>query len=65
MLALIGPGSSGTLYLALRRGGLEELVGRSLQIWLVGSTVVATTLFVLVVWKKAKRDILRGKRILL
>jgi hypothetical protein len=30
---------------------MEDLVGRSLQVWLLGSTVMATALFALIAWK--------------
>jgi hypothetical protein len=46
MLALIGPGSSHKLDLALRRAGLANLITLSLQVWVVGSTILATALFV-------------------
>jgi hypothetical protein len=52
MLALIGPGSSHKLDLALRRAGLANLVTLSLQIWVVGSTILATVFFVLSLVKR-------------
>lgn len=51
LLALIGPGMSHELDLALRRAGVEDLIGRSLQAWIVGSTIF-TTLFASILWKK-------------
>jgi hypothetical protein len=39
-------------FLALRAVHLEELVGRSLQIWLVGSTLLATALLGWIIWQK-------------
>lgn len=54
MLVLIGPGRSHELDLALRRAGLEGLIGRSIQVWIVGSTVIATTLFLILAWKRKK-----------
>jgi hypothetical protein len=36
---------------ALRSVNLEDLVGRSMQVWIVGSTIIATTLFGLAFWK--------------
>src|SRR5580700_8241576 len=38
--------------LPLRAAGLEELVAWSVQLWLVGSTVLATALFGRMVWGK-------------
>lgn len=52
LLALIGPGMSHELDLALRRAGVEDLIGRSLQVWIVGSTMFTTALFVSILWKK-------------
>ncbi len=40
-------------FLALRSAGAEEAIGHLLQAWLVGSTIIATTLFGRMVWKKA------------
>ena len=56
MLALIGPGRSHELDLVLRREGLEDLIGRSIQVWIVGSTVIATTLFLILAWKRTKME---------
>ena len=50
----IGPGTSHQLDLDLRRLGIAELIGRSVQVWAVGSTLVATIMFPLIVWKKRK-----------
>ncbi len=41
-------------FLAARAIHLEELAGRSLQVWILGSTALATTLFWRMVWKKRK-----------
>ena len=38
-------------FFALRSVNLEELVGRSMQVWIVGSTIIATVLFGLAFWK--------------
>jgi hypothetical protein len=38
---------------ALRRFNAEELAGRTLQVWLVGSTVLSTILFCRLIWRKA------------
>jgi hypothetical protein len=38
---------------ALRRFNAEEVAGRTLQVWLVGSTVLSTILFGRLVWRKA------------
>lgn len=37
---------------ALKPLGLEDLVGKSLQVWLVGSTLAATALFLWMAWKQ-------------
>ena len=42
------------MFLAARAIHLEELVGRSLQIWTLGSTALATALFSWMVWQKRK-----------
>jgi hypothetical protein len=42
------------MFLAARAIHLEELVGRSLQIWILGSTALATALFSWMVWQKRK-----------
>ena len=44
MLALIGPGSSHTVDLAVRRMGLEKIIAWSLQFWFVISTIFVTVL---------------------
>ena len=38
--------------LALRAVHLEDLVGRSLQVWLVGSTLLVTALLGWIIWQK-------------
>jgi len=43
-LILLGPGMSHKFDLALRRAGIEDLVGRLTQIWVVGSTSIASAL---------------------
>jgi len=40
--------------LALRSVNLEEVVGRSMQVWIVASTIIATVLFVLMLWKNRR-----------
>jgi hypothetical protein len=52
LLALMGPGMSHELDLALRRARVENLIGRSLQVWIVGSTMFTTALFASILWKK-------------
>jgi hypothetical protein len=42
------------LFLAMRAIHSEQLAGRSLQIWILGSTVLATALFGWMVWKQRK-----------
>lgn len=48
----------------LERVNADDLVGRSLQIWLVGSTLVATALFVRMVWRKVPSAVLDGMLLL-
>ena len=38
-------------FLALRSVHLEDAVGRSIQVWILGSTIIATGLFGVVLWK--------------
>jgi hypothetical protein len=56
MLILIGPGSSHRLDLTLRRLGVEDLLGRALQLWIIGSTLFVTALFVAMVWKNRRTE---------
>jgi hypothetical protein len=56
MAAIVGPGRSHHLYLALRKSGWDDFIIPSLQIWIVGSTLAATALFVAVVRRRAKLD---------
>jgi hypothetical protein len=53
LLALIGPGSSHKLDLALRRAGLANAITLALQAWFVGSTVFATAFFIRRLVKKS------------
>ena len=53
MLALIGPGNSHKLDLALRKAGVANLITLSLQVWVVGSTILATVLFARSLVKKS------------
>jgi hypothetical protein len=48
---------------ALRSINLEEPVGRSLQIWVVGSTLVATVLLVRMFWQRRRTISGRGASI--
>ena len=41
-------------FFALRSINMEDVVGRSLQGWLVASTVIATALFGLIAWKNGR-----------
>jgi hypothetical protein len=50
MACLIGPGSSHAFYVDLKRSGLAVAFVTSVQVWLVGSTVIATLLFARRVW---------------
>jgi hypothetical protein len=38
-------------FLAMRSIHFEDAVGRSMQVWIVASTILATVLFALFVWK--------------
>jgi hypothetical protein len=51
LLALIGPGSSHELDLKLRRLGIHDILGRGVQVWIAVSTITATVLFGLTLWK--------------
>lgn len=42
------------VFFTLRSTNMEDLVGRSLQAWLLGSTIVATGLFGLIAWKNRR-----------
>ena len=54
LLLLLGPGRSHRLDLLLRREGLENLIGRSFQVWTVSSTFIATALFAFMLRKKMR-----------
>ncbi len=41
-------------FLAMRSAHLEDAVGRSMQVWIVVSTMLATVLYGLVVWKNRR-----------
>ena len=41
-------------FVALRSINMEDVAGRSLQVWLVASTIVATALFGLIGWKSRR-----------
>jgi len=58
LLALIGPGSSHELDLKLRRLGVEAIIGRGVQFWLVASTITARVLFGLILWRKPRAGLL-------
>jgi hypothetical protein len=38
-------------FFMLRSVNLEDAVGRSMQVWIVGSTLIATVLFGMILWK--------------
>src|SRR5580693_67095 len=42
------------VFLATRSVHLEDAVGRSMQVWVVASTILATALFSPVVWKNRR-----------
>ena len=44
-------------FLALRSINMEDVVGRSLQVWIVASTIIATALFTFVVWKSRRATV--------
>src|SRR5215471_19573697 len=46
LLALIGPGSSHSLYLTETRLGVAHIIVRFLQVWFIASTIPATLLFI-------------------
>src|SRR5271170_658287 len=52
LLVFLGPGRSGAVGLALRRTGFGDLIILCCQIWFIGSTLVATALFMIVGWRK-------------
>lgn len=54
LLLLVGPGRSRELDLAMRRAGMEDLIGHSMQVWIVGSTIFSTGLFVGILWKRKR-----------
>jgi hypothetical protein len=43
----------------LRSYNLEQLVGRSLQVWLIGSTLLATCLLAFTLWRSRKVGVAR------
>ena len=47
-------------FLALRSINMEDVVGRSLQVWLVASTIIATALFGVVGWKNRRATLPAG-----
>jgi hypothetical protein len=51
---LLGPGRSHEFDLALRRAGIEDVIGRSFQIWIVSSTILSTTAFAFTAYRKVK-----------
>jgi len=53
LLALIGPGSSHSLYLTERRLGVAHIIVRFLQVWFIASTILATVLFIQVLASKS------------
>jgi hypothetical protein len=59
-LILLGPGRSHDIDLALRRAGVEDLIVRLLQIWIIGSTAVASVLFTIVAWRRRKTPELKA-----
>jgi hypothetical protein len=44
-------------FLALRSVNMEDAVGRSIQVWILGSTIIATGLFGLVLWKNRRAEL--------
>lgn len=54
LLALIGPGSSRQLYLAAKRVGIAHFITYFLQVWFIGSTILATILFIRMLVSKSR-----------
>jgi hypothetical protein len=44
-------------FLALRSLHLEDAFGRSMQVWIIASTVIATALFMRMVWKNHRATV--------
>jgi hypothetical protein len=52
LLVLISPvGTSREFYKAIRNSASANAVFRSIQVWVVASTIIATALFGLMLWK--------------
>lgn len=62
LLALIGPGTSHSLELALRRAGIADLITLSVQVWFIGSTILASVLFTRAFAKKSIVDLEKTSR---
>lgn len=54
LVALIGPGSSRQLYLAAKRVGIAHFITYFLQVWFIGSTILATILFIRMLVSKSR-----------
>jgi hypothetical protein len=45
LLLMIGPGSSRSLYRALKQIGIDWIIGGAFQFWFIAATLIATALF--------------------
>lgn len=52
LLVSLGPGRNHNIDLALRNAGVEDLIGRLWQVWTIASTLVASVLFAIVLWRR-------------
>ena len=52
LLALIGPGSSHELYVKMRRVGVAHIIVGAVQIWVVAATMLATILFIMMLFSR-------------
>lgn len=54
LVAALGPGRSHQFDLVLRRAAIEDLIGYSMMVWILGSTIFVSALFALMLWKKTR-----------
>lgn len=62
VLALVGPGSNRKLYLALKSAGVANLATLTIQVWFIGSTILATVLFAWAFAKKSDMGVVKHLR---
>ena len=63
LILAMGPGSSRDLYIAMKRAGISDLLGHLFQVWVVGSTLVATITFPVILcknWNMPAEAAIRG-----